>query len=71
MPMYEYRCTECGRITEFLESSSARGPHACEHCGSKKTEKAFSTFAAQMGGGRSEAPACEGQCRTGACPFSQ
>lgn len=68
--MYEYRCTECGDVTEFLESASAKGAHECGSCGSKKTEKVFSVFAAQNGASKPAGPACEGQCKTGACPFS-
>ena len=35
MPLYEYKCTKCGRNTEKIERVS--GPHLkkCPHCGGK------------------------------------
>ena len=35
MPLYEYKCVKCGRMTEKIESVS--GPHLkkCPHCGGK------------------------------------
>ena len=60
MPIFEYRCAECGRVTEFLEKADAGGRHACEACGSARTEKIFSTFSAQ--------PARPSGCADGSCP---
>lgn len=65
MPIYEYRCRKCGHVTSFLEKLNSRKAHACEACGSKATEKVFSTFAAQSGGSSSEASSCP----TGTCPL--
>ena len=48
MPMYEYRCRDCGAVAEHLEQANSRRRHACERCGSKKTEKAYSSFAARF-----------------------
>ena len=64
MPIFEYQCKKCGHVTEFLEQAGSRKAHACEKCGSGKTEKVFSTFAAKSGssGGSS--------CPTGTCPLS-
>lgn len=35
MPLYEYKCLKCGRLTEKIEKVS--GPHLkkCPHCGGK------------------------------------
>ena len=35
MPLYEYKCRKCGRLTEKIENVS--GPHLkkCPHCGGK------------------------------------
>ncbi len=35
MPLYEYKCLKCGRLTEKIENVS--GPHLkkCPHCGGK------------------------------------
>lgn len=75
MPIFEYRCSDCNHVTSFLEKAGARGPHACEACGSRQTEKCFSVFSAQAsapGACRTcpGADATAGQCTTGACPFS-
>jgi len=66
MPIYEYRCKACGHVTSFLEKSGAKGPHPCEKCGSPKTEKSLSTFAAHGGGSSSAGSAA---CPTGTCPL--
>ena len=42
MPIYEYRCSECGnRFEEILPSSSSPAP-PCPSCGAKKIEKLIS-----------------------------
>lgn len=77
MPIYEYRCEDCGEVTEGLRSmSSADEPIACEHCGSQKTQRVQSVFAASVaegGGGSDPGPgACPGgMCSMpgGGCPF--
>ena len=33
MPIYEYRCTSCGRPVEVVHSIHGTGPEACEVCG--------------------------------------
>jgi putative FmdB family regulatory protein len=46
MPIYEYTCGECGRLTSvFLKSMSAEAKAACSHCGSRKLRRAPSRFA--------------------------
>ena len=49
MPIYEYRCKNCGHVTAFLEKLGAKKRHPCEKCGSPRTAKRFSTFAAHTG----------------------
>ena len=75
MPIFEYRCAECGHVTDFLEKAGAAGPHACDACGSARMEKIFSTFSAQSsrpsGCAAGECPA--GDCATcpgGECPLA-
>ena len=77
MPMFEYRCTECGHVTTFLEKAGARKRHACEQCRSMRTEKLLSTFAARSGS--PAAPSCEScvadgrraaSCPSGTCPLA-
>ena len=49
MPLYEYKCLKCGRLTEKIESVS--GPHLkkCPHCGGK-VESVLSAPAIQFKG---------------------
>ena len=49
MPLYEYKCTKCGRTTEKIENVS--GPHLrkCPHCGGK-VESLISAPAIQFKG---------------------
>lgn len=73
MPIYEYKCQKCGHITEFLESMSASGKHACESCKSLKTEKILSSFAtSNTDSACPSSAACPSgdTCSTGQCPFS-
>ncbi len=77
MPIYEYRCKQCGHCFELLVSSSGTRA-SCPQCASRKTERLISTFAAH---GASAASPCDsgacpagsapvGGCASGACPFS-
>ena len=46
MPIYEYKCRQCGKLNSvFTRSVDAPVNAACENCGSKKLEKALSKFA--------------------------
>jgi putative FmdB family regulatory protein len=45
MPIFEYRCKNCGEKFETLVFSSQTEPVKCEKCGSEQTEKLMSTFA--------------------------
>lgn len=54
MPIYEYVCEQCGRRSEALRKmDEADAPLACEGCGSERTKRAHSVFAA---GGSENAP---------------
>jgi putative FmdB family regulatory protein len=49
VPIYEYRCEACGRISSFQEKMFKRPrlfarKKRCQHCGSKKLTKVFSSF---------------------------
>ena len=45
MPIYEYRCEECGkRSSSLLQSYSSPDP-ACPHCGKHALRRLVSTFA--------------------------
>ncbi len=51
MPMFEYRCGDCGARTEelVLAGDSAQAP-ICGTCGSHDLSRLLSTFAAQSSG---------------------
>ena len=67
MPLFEYRCEECGHVTEFLEKAGAKAGHECEECGSRKTDRVLSAFAVREGGSSGSTGA---SCPTGTCPLS-
>ena len=47
MPIYEYKCDGCGRVSNFLvRSRQAHRPPACPKCGHAKMSRLFSRFAA-------------------------
>ena len=33
MPIYEYECKKCGRVTTVLQKMSDKAPSTCEYCG--------------------------------------
>jgi putative FmdB family regulatory protein len=50
MPIYEYRCEECGkRSTSLLPSYSSPDP-PCPHCGKPALKRLVSTFATVSSG---------------------
>lgn len=70
MPLVEYSCEKCSTLFEILEGVTQDTEEAiCPNCGSKKVEKALSTFQAAMAGGGGakdsfgpSAPRCGGGC---------
>jgi putative FmdB family regulatory protein len=47
MPIYEYRCTACGKRSSILVLSIKNpAPVACRHCRSQQVERIMSRFAA-------------------------
>lgn len=77
MPIFEFKCGECGAGFELIALAGHETATVCPRCGSEKLEKLFSTFAtpgnpAASGGltccGREErcdSPPCDegGTCR--------
>ncbi len=53
MPIYEYRCVECGEVFShlFLRPTDAVGQAPCSACGSEQTQRLISSFAI---GGRAD-----------------
>jgi putative FmdB family regulatory protein len=45
MPIYEFRCADCRRITNFFTRKiDTEAKPACEHCGSANTARMISQF---------------------------
>jgi putative FmdB family regulatory protein len=45
MPIYEYRCSECGRRSSALLASYSTPDPVCPHCGKAGLQRLVSTFA--------------------------
>jgi putative FmdB family regulatory protein len=62
MPIYEYRCEDCGTKFEKLVRRSDVESIECPSCGEKHLKQELSTFAAHASGGSksAEMPACPG-----------
>jgi putative FmdB family regulatory protein len=45
MPIYEYRCLECGEVFSHLLQASQVDQQSCTHCGSEQTKRLYSSFA--------------------------
>jgi len=53
MPIYEFTCQDCGRLTStFTRSMDAQVKATCQHCGGKKLTRALSRFAHHKSEGR-------------------
>ncbi|MDH7516104.1 MAG: zinc ribbon domain-containing protein [Bacteroidota bacterium] len=82
MPIYEYRCPDCGLQEEILQRTAGdEGPCVCPSCGSTQYRKRFSLFAVGARGSGAPAPfSCmdgecnrtspDAPCRTGVCGCS-
>jgi putative FmdB family regulatory protein len=51
VPIYEYLCEGCGRISEVMQKISDPAPRICPECGSRKIAKLVSRTAFQLKGG--------------------
>jgi putative FmdB family regulatory protein len=64
MPIYEYRCLECGSVFEKIVPLNS-GSISCQKCASPRVEKLFSTFAVAVPENHSNAhEAAPGPCNT-------
>ncbi len=72
MPIYRYKCSDCGEEFDFLHKSPGASEEVvCPKCGSKKAEKLLSSFSVSGGDSSSSGPSCStGSCPTGTCPFA-
>jgi putative FmdB family regulatory protein len=51
VPIYEYLCEGCGRISEVMQKLTDPAPRTCPECGSHKIAKLVSRSAFQLTGG--------------------
>lgn len=66
MPIYEYKCDDCGtKFEKLVRRPSEATDIGCPSCGQNHLKQEFSTFAALANGtsSRAEAPVCpSGMC---------
>lgn len=80
MPIFEYKCNDCGKKFDILHKSSANLEEVvCPECQSKNSKKLLSSFSASMGGsssfssgsscsdGSCSVPSYSSGCSTGLC----
>jgi putative FmdB family regulatory protein len=68
MPIFEYKCNDCGKKFDVLHKSSTNLEEVvCPNCQSKNSKKLLSAFSATISGSASshqEHPSCsDGSCR--------
>ena len=71
MPLFEYRCSACGKKTEVLVlAGDPAAKPKCASCGSRKLSRLLSTFAAQASGRGESAGGFDAEtaCGGGECP---
>jgi putative FmdB family regulatory protein len=51
MPIYEYQCENCHKLTETLLRAGEKGPRKCAHCGGKLSRVISRTSFQLKGGG--------------------
>jgi len=68
MPLYEYRCEKCGRISEFLESMKQENPdRRCKSCGDTKLTKVLSSCFVSKGSDSDLYQSCKTCSDSGGC----
>ena len=70
MPIYEYKCLECGRISEIFVRSLDNQNIQCPACGSQKLDKILSTSYTLKSGASRPGTTCCGRterCETSPC----
>jgi putative FmdB family regulatory protein len=71
MPIYEYRCNDCGAVSEFLVGMGSQSkPLSCKQCGSSQLEKMLSISHSVVADKRAPGHTCcgrEERCSTPPC----
>ena len=63
MPIYEYRCGECGeQFEKLVRMGDGDSDIACPRCGSKKARKSLSLFGVGAGKGSGSLAGSGGSC---------
>lgn len=62
MPIFEYKCNDCGTVCEFLEKGKEPQKHKCSKCGNSNMQKILSGFAVGQSKSANTCEACP------ACP---
>ncbi|RMG66485.1 MAG: zinc ribbon domain-containing protein [Calditrichaeota bacterium] len=70
MPIFEYRCKDCGHRFEKLVFGSQSLEVRCEKCGSQHVEKMISAFATSASQSDSVAGMGNSSCSSGGSGFS-
>ena len=66
MPIYEYRCEDCGtKFEKLVRRSDDAAALACPSCGEKHLNQEHSTFSAHAGSSAKSSPAPS--CPSGGC----
>ncbi|MGB8644234.1 MAG: zinc ribbon domain-containing protein [Anaerolineae bacterium] len=65
MPIYEFQCEVCDENFDKLVRMTVATTVTCPSCGSVKTKKKISTFAARQGGDGSSYTSSASDCSTG------
>ncbi|MBT4512053.1 MAG: zinc ribbon domain-containing protein [Chloroflexi bacterium] len=71
MPIYDYKCENCGNVTEFLLNSHNSSPDNCPDCGGINLERMLSaSYMIKMGTPSSCGTCCEpsNSCNEAGCP---
>jgi putative FmdB family regulatory protein len=77
MPIFEYKCNDCGKKFDILHKSSTNLEEViCPDCQSKNSKKLLSSFSASVGSSGFDTPSCAtgncgvpsyGGCANGMC----
>jgi putative FmdB family regulatory protein len=60
MPIYDYRCRQCGQVCEVFQRTLDAKPGKCPSCGSETLERLISAFSV-LGSGAGEGTTCCGR----------
>jgi putative FmdB family regulatory protein len=68
MPIYDYRCDECGKVYDvFHKVKEVEEDIVCPECSSKKHTRLLSAPSISMGSSQDVPPCANGGCCTGSC----